>query len=553
MNNDNQSITFLARFIHFAEAFHIAFDNLRQSILTFAKPFFSLEDSGDLETTTTFLARRKFLTIGWFNLFFTTLCYLTYPTHPTMLERANFITMLLYTLCLIVWIIPVKGNTDILFHGLVYISYGYGTALCISVTDPELAIIKVSFFFIAFCFLYGNHSFSLGVSVTAFTAAFEAVMCKLQEARVRTAFTLMIQCTLIFVLMEMSNRILTFHVVRYFKSKDDATTEARSKTMLVASISHDLKNPLNCLLGCIDQLHESPVLSESEKKELKTASYSGQILSYLISNILDMSKIQAGKFEVEKLPMSIKVESGKILRIERELSRKKGISLYKKFSTPMPKFVYGDAMRYAEVLINFIGNAIKFTSRGYVAVVFSWCKNSKEVDELNSSTDVIPLEGFFNVKLRRKSKFAEESKTTMNEEDDDVNEDIKDPASTKMPRYRNSSKKSGFGRCNSAVNSCTLPQYRNLSHNINGVNSADESNSLILDSHAKQVKQVIIKLPEGAQEADTFVYDQDDGILVIDIIDTGLGMTKEEKERLFKPFSQANRSYRIKEKARDSA
>ncbi len=539
---------------------------------------------GDFESMTTYLTRRKFSVIVFFQLIYTVVCYLAYAGHPAIIERFAFVAMLSFALYIVIWIIPEKTIDYMHYTGVIYMICVYLIAIYQSYRDPQQAMCTVSFMFISFCFVIDNCA--VGFCVTCLTSILGTFMWTPDKwSTIRTLAVFGVCCTFLWALMKTHGLILTQYLRRYFKTREECAAEAQSKTMFMASVSHDLKNPLNSLLGCIDQLKNSATLSRNERRHLKTASFSGQILTYLINNILDITKIQVGKFEVDRLPMSITDELNKILRIERQLSKKKGISLYKKFLTPLPKLVYGDPMRFAEILINFIGNSIKFTSRGYVAVVFRWGKTIQEIEDLGANSELIPTEEYFAPAraLRKKRslfpKAHHEDETAGNE--DDVNEDINELIYEKIPRYSLAAKPRlkdhhKFGAKLSYSYSVLSPSARMAtkvkvihSNDIQGLKNSVSSDSnragtgsrTVIGPYRRNMTYRTIHTEENGNSDESDDDDQigssdveslfdfdnnedfgDTGILALDIIDTGVGMNKEEQDRLFKPFSQANSS-----------
>ncbi len=150
-------------------------------------------------------------------------------------------------------------------------------------------------------------------------------------------------------------------------AKEKAENTAKIKAEFLANVSHEIRTPLNGIIGMTDILIESG-LSEEQKKYAKIVQNSGGILLNLINDILDLSKIEAGKMTLEKTgfsPLSL-VESNTDLLIAK--AREKGLSLMTHIDTDIPSQVIGDPARIAQVLVNLIGNAIKFTSKGGVSI-----------------------------------------------------------------------------------------------------------------------------------------------------------------------------------------
>eukprot|EP00826_Nyctotherus_ovalis_P059640 TRINITY_DN830_c0_g6_i2.p1 TRINITY_DN830_c0_g6~~TRINITY_DN830_c0_g6_i2.p1 ORF type:complete len:769 (-),score=174.74 TRINITY_DN830_c0_g6_i2:519-2825(-) len=328
--------------------------------------------------------------------------------------------------------------------------------------------------------------------------------------------------------------------------QEKTEAELKNKSMFVASISHDLKNPLNSLLGCLDLLKNSGSLTERDKTHILTASYSGQIMAYLIGNILDTSKIEAGRFDIDKLPMDILAEVNKIALIEHELSKKKGINLHVKVLTPLPKLVYGDAMRFSQILINLIGNSIKFVSKGYVGIILSWGSSIDEAKGKGSdSVHLIPPEEYFleemsgaPVKVEKREDYQEHD---FQELPVSVSESIKKysvmspTARGKRMCTRPHSPEKFVPASISLKSQANLPKVSNSFHQFNSD----------LQIPGTEKAPFTIKTKDKPEKLETAVV-EDSGLLMIDIIDTGIGLSEEEQKRLFKPFNQANSSVRAK-------
>jgi len=286
-----------------------------------------------------------------------------------------------------------------------------------------------------------------------------------------------------------------------------------STTIFVASITHDLKNPLNSIMGCIDELKSSPNITSSEKVILLTASYSVSIMLYLIGNIHDISKISCGKFEIDRFPMNIVKEVKKVKKIERELVKLKGIKLYSKIIKPLPHYVYGDPMRFEQILINLLSNSIKFTNKGYVAILLNWVNN---LDEIVDEEPFPPPEDFFNKEKKRNSIFdAENFHDTFEYIEHGTIE-------YQMQKY----KRIGvLGKNNK---------------NLLESNSETTTNLKSIEALARPKDQSKYEA-KGETVKDCI---KDSGLLVLDIIDTGIGISSEGVQKLFQPFSQANKDIR---------
>lgn len=147
----------------------------------------------------------------------------------------------------------------------------------------------------------------------------------------------------------------------------EALESARLKSEFLANMSHEIRTPLNAIIGIIELLNDT-YPTEMQQRYLRTMSESSELLLGLINDVLDFSKIDAGKLELESLQFSIAsvIESQADLLSSR--AQQKGINIVTSIDSDLPAMVRGDAGRIGQVLLNLIGNAIKFTSRGHIEV-----------------------------------------------------------------------------------------------------------------------------------------------------------------------------------------
>jgi PAS domain S-box-containing protein len=147
----------------------------------------------------------------------------------------------------------------------------------------------------------------------------------------------------------------------------EAFASARMKSEFVANMSHEIRTPLNAVIGFIELLNDTNP-SEVQKRYLRTMSESSELLLTLINDVLDFSKIDAGKLELENLQFSVSsvIESQADLLSSR--AQQKGVNFVTSIDSDLPAMVRGDAGRIGQILLNLIGNAIKFTALGHIEV-----------------------------------------------------------------------------------------------------------------------------------------------------------------------------------------
>lgn len=149
--------------------------------------------------------------------------------------------------------------------------------------------------------------------------------------------------------------------------RDEAIQASNMKSAFVATISHELRTPLSGVTGLLE-LALFTDLTAQQRELLKTAHESAEALLVIVNDILDLSRIEAGKPNLEIVPFNAIFLIQDVARLLVELARKKGLVLSTCVDHGIPQFVIGEPTRLRQVLLNLIGNAIKFTERGEVAL-----------------------------------------------------------------------------------------------------------------------------------------------------------------------------------------
>ncbi len=170
------------------------------------------------------------------------------------------------------------------------------------------------------------------------------------------------------------------------KEKKAAEHTSKVKSEFLANMSHEIRTPMNGVLGMAAQLQETD-LSEKQKEMLDVITSSGQSLLVVINDILDLSKIEANKIDLEKQPIDLEKMFRTLEFFFKKQALDKGVKL--SFEVPNQRVVFlGDETRLKQVLINILGNAIKFTDHGEVVVnVKAVIQANKKVNLLFSITD----------------------------------------------------------------------------------------------------------------------------------------------------------------------
>ncbi|MCG6969650.1 MAG: response regulator [Gammaproteobacteria bacterium] len=175
------------------------------------------------------------------------------------------------------------------------------------------------------------------------------------------------------------NQALTLKNLELQKARAKADETTRAKSEFLANMSHEIRTPLTSIIGFSETLTEANLSAEDRRRAVLAIRNSGRHLFDIINDVLDISKIEAGKLETESIEVSPVELVKDTVCIVGQKATERGLRIRTQFDLPLPKNIISDPFRLKQILLNLCGNAVKFTSEGTITISLGYDSATRQM------------------------------------------------------------------------------------------------------------------------------------------------------------------------------
>lgn len=191
------------------------------------------------------------------------------------------------------------------------------------------------------------------------------------------------------VLNSQSRRVAQEEAQQAKKQADQAN---QAKSRYIAGISHEIRTPLNSILGYAQLLDDDPSIPEHRRQAIRVIRGSGEHLLSLIEGTLDIARIEGGKLSIDMRPLRFDAFIGQLVRMFEQQAAGKGLAFVHECDGVLPPLVRADRKRLSQILINLLGNAVKFTARGAIVFRLRYARDMAYFEVEDSGPGILPEE-----------------------------------------------------------------------------------------------------------------------------------------------------------------